>query len=149
MPQSERQLQISEATKTAMKAREKERVAVLRMVNAELKRVEVDERRELVDEDVVSILKKMVKQRQDALSQFESAGRKDLADQEAFEIALIDEFLPSMMSDDELLALVERCISESEAAGTQDMGKVMGALKRSGGQFDMGKASGLVKAKLG
>lgn len=149
MPQSERQLHIVEATKAAMKAREKTRVAVLRMVNAELKRVEVDERRELTDEDVITILKKMVKQRQDAHGQFHAAGREDLANQEAFEIALIEEFLPRMMSEDELVVLVERCILENGAAGMQDMGKVMGALKKSGGQFDMGKASGLVKAKLG
>jgi uncharacterized protein YqeY len=148
MPQSELQSQISEATKTAMKAREKARVGVLRMVNSEFKRIEVDERRALTDDDVIGILKKMVKQRQDSHGQFASAGRTDLADQEAFEIALIEEFLPAMMSDDDLGALVERCISASGAAGMQDMGKVMGALKQAGAQFDMGKASGIVKAKL-
>ena len=141
---------ISEATKTAMKAREKERVAALRMVNAELKRVEVDERKELSDDDVMAILNKMVKQRQDALSQFESAGRDDLAAQESFEIALIREFLPEQLSDDDLRALVEKCINDVGAAGMQDMGKVMGALKgAAAGQVDMGKASALVKQCLG
>lgn len=145
---SDLKAQIAAATTSAMKAREKERVATLRMVNAELKRVEVDERKELSDEDVVTILKKMVKQRQDALAQYEAAGRQDLADQESFELALIDEFLPDMMSDDDLAALVEQVIAESGAEGMKDMGKVMGALKQSGADFDMGKASGLVKAKL-
>ena len=146
MPQSERQLHIVEATKAAMKAREKTRVAVLRMVNAELKRVEVDERRELTDEDVITILKKMVKQRQDALGQFHAAGREDLANQEAFEIALIEEFLPRMMSEDELVVLVERCILENGAAGMQDMGKVMGVLKsKHADTLDFSKVSSIIK----
>ena len=140
---------IDEATKTAMKAREKERVATLRMVNAEIKRVEVDERRELSDDDVIGILKKMVKQRQDAHSQYQSAGRDDLAEKEAFEIGLIEEFLPEMMSDDDLAALVEKCVADVDAQGMQDMGKVMGALKQAAGsQIDMGKASAMVKAQL-
>ena len=145
---SDLKAQITAATTSAMKARERERVAVLRMVNAELKRVEVDERKELSDADVVAILKKMVKQRQDSLAQYETAGRKDLADQESFELALIDEFLPDMISDDDLAALVDQVIADSGADGMKDMGKVMGALKQAGSDFDMGKASGLVKAKL-
>lgn len=141
---------IDDATKTSMKAREKERVATLRMVNAEIKRVEVDERRELSDDDVIGILKKMVKQRQDAHQQYTAAGRDDLAQTEAFEIELIEEFLPEMMSDEQLSALVEKCVADVDAQGMQDMGKVMGALKQAAGsQIDMGKASSLVKAKLG
>ena len=107
---------IDDATKTAMKAREKERVATLRMVNAEIKRVEVDERRELSDDEVIGILKKMVKQRQDAHTQYVSADRNDLAEKEAFEISLIEEFLPAMMSDEDLNALVEKCIADVGAA---------------------------------
>ena len=140
---------ISEATKTAMKAREKERVATLRMVNAEIKRIEVDERRELSDDDVLNILNKMVKQRQDALKQYTDAGRQELADQEAYEIALIQEFLPQQLSEDELSSLIEKIITDSGAAGMQDMGKVMGVLKSEvQGRADMGRASALVKAKL-
>lgn len=140
---------ISEATKTAMKAREKERVATLRMVNAEIKRIEVDERRELSDDDVLNILNKMVKQRQDALKQYTDAGRQELADQEAYEIALIQEFLPQQLSEDELSSLIEKIITDSGAAGMQDMGKVMGVLKNEAqGRADMGRASALVKAKL-
>ena len=141
---------ISEATKTAMKQRDKERVAVLRMVNAEIKRVEVDERRELEDSDVLGILNKMVKQRQDALQQFNDAGREDLAQQEAYEIDVIQVFLPEQMSDEDLGALIDKVITDTGASGMQDMGKVMGALKAAAqGQADMGRASALVKAKLG
>ena len=146
---SELKDRIGEVTKDAMKARDKERVAVLRMVNAELKRVEVDERRELSDADVLGILNKMLKQRQDALSQFQNAKRDDLAAQESYEIGIIQEFLPEQMSTDELEALVERIIADTGAAGMQDMGKVMGALKAAAqGTADMGQASALVKAKL-
>ena len=146
---SDLQDQINEATKTAMKAREKERVAVLRMVNAEFKRVEVDERRELSDRDVLDILAKMVKQRKDALGQYEKAGRDDLAAQETFEIALIEEFLPAKLDAGELEALIDRAIAETGAAAMSDMGKVMGVLKaEAGDQIDMGQASGMVKSKL-
>ena len=146
---SELKSSITEATKAAMKARDKERVAVLRMVNAEIKRVEVDERRELEDADVLGILNKIVKQRQDALQQFTEAGREDLAKQEAFEIDVIEVFQPEQMSDDELQALIDKIITDTGAAGMQDMGQVMGALKAAAqGQADMGRASALVKAKL-
>ena len=140
---------IGEATKTAMKARDKERVAVLRMVNAEIKRVEVDERRDLSDADVQGILNKMLKQRQDALKQFTDAGRDDLAAQESYEIDVIQAFLPEQMSDEALAALVEKVITDLGASGMQDMGKVMGAVKSAAeGQADMGRASALVKSKL-
>ena len=146
---SDLQDQISEATKTAMKAREKERVAVLRMVNAELKRVEVDERRELTDRDVLDILAKMVKQRKDALGQYEQAGRDDLAAQESFEIGLIEEFLPAKLDPAALEALVDKAIATTGASSMADMGKVMGVIKgEAGDQVDMGQASALVKAKI-
>lgn len=141
---------IGDATKTAMKARDKERVATLRMVNAEIKRIEVDERRELEDADVLGILNKMVKQRQDALQQFTDAGREDLASQEAYEIEVIQVFLPEQMDDEALAVLIDKIITDTGAAGMQDMGKVMGALKAAvQGQADMGRASALVKTKLG
>ena len=140
---------IGDATKTAMKARDKERVAVLRMVNAEIKRVEVDERRDVTDADVLGILNKMLKQRQDSLKQFTDAGRDDLAKQEAYEIGVVQDFLPAQMDDAELAALIDKIITDTGAAGMQDMGKVMGALKSAAqGQADMGRASALVKEKL-
>jgi uncharacterized protein YqeY len=141
---------IGDATTTAMKAREKERVAVLRMVNSEIKRVEVDERRDLSDADIIAILNKMLKQRQDSLQQFTDAGRDDLAKQEAFEIGVIQDFMPVQMNEEELEALIVKIISDTGAAGMQDMGKVMGALKgAAAGKADMGKASAVVKSKLG
>ena len=140
---------IGDATKTAMKARDKERVAVLRMVNAEIKRVEVDERRDVTDADVHGILNKMLKQRQDSLKQFTDANREDLAKQEAYEIGIVQDFLPAQMDDAALAALVDKIITDTGAAGMQDMGKVMGALKAAAeGQADMGRASALVKQKL-
>lgn len=147
---SELKHQIGEATKQAMKARDKARVATLRMVNAELKRVEVDERRDLVDADVLAILGKMVKQRQDALSQFTDAGRMELADKERYEIDVIETFLPTPLDEAELSALIDACIAETGAAGKQDMGKVMAAIKvQAGGRADLGAASRIVAGKLG
>lgn len=140
---------ISEATIAAMKAREKKRVAVLRMVNAEFMRLEVDERRELADADVIGLLNKMMKQRQDAFKQFSDAGRQDLAEQEQFEMQLIQEFLPRQMDEAELQQLIVKAISDLKPAGMQDMGKVMAAVKTaSAGLADMALASALVKKHL-
>ena len=146
---SQLQAQISEATKTAMKARDKQRVAVLRMVNAEFKRIEVDERRELSDDDVIAILTRMQKQRLDSHQQFTDAGRDELAAQEALELDLIREFLPEPLSAAELSALIDAAISDSGASGMSDMGKVMGALKAQvTGRADMGAVSKTVRDKL-
>ncbi|MGI9328935.1 MAG: GatB/YqeY domain-containing protein [Pseudomonadales bacterium] len=146
---SELQKTISEATKVAMKARDKERVAVLRMVNAEFKRVEVDERRELSDADILSILTKMQKQRQDSLSQFESAGREDLAAQERYELEVLQTFMPEPMGAAEITAAVAAAIASTGASGMSDMGKVMGALKSTlSGRADMGAVSAQVKSQL-
>ncbi len=143
------QAQIGDATKTAMKARDKERVAVLRMVNAELKRVEVDERRELADEDVVAILTRMQKQRLDSLKQFTDAGRDDLAAKESYELELLKEFLPEPLGADELAALIDAAMQQTGAASMGDMGKVMGVLKpQVTGRADMGAVSASVRAKL-
>jgi hypothetical protein len=146
---SELKATLTQATKDAMRARDKERVATLRMVNSEVKRIEVDERREVSDDDVMTVLNKMLKQRQDALSQFKKAGRDDLAEVEAYEITIIEGFLPAQMEPEELAAFVASLIEQSGAAGIQDMGKVMALLKSQGeGRVDMGTASALVKAQL-
>lgn len=146
---SDLQKQISEATKVAMKARDKERVATLRMVNAELKRVEVDERKTLTDDDVLKILTRMQKQRQDSLNQFEQAGRDDLAQVERYELEVLSTFMPEPMSADELAAAVDAAITQTGASGMQDMGKVMGILKAQvAGRADMGAVSAQVKARL-
>ncbi len=141
---------IGAETTAAMKARNRERLAVLRLVNADIKRVEVDERRELTDQDVVSVLTRMIKQRQDSLSQYESAGRDDLAQQERFEIGIVQEFLPEPLGDDELNGLIDAAIRDTGAQSMRDMGKVMAVLKpQVEGRADMGAVSGKVKAKLG
>ena len=140
---------LSQATKAAMKARDKERVATLRMVNAELKRIEIDERRDLSDDDVLAVLNKMLKQRKDAMAQFRDANREDLAAVEAYEIGVIEAFLPAQMDGDELADFVAALVTKSGAQGMQDMGKVMGLLKSEGqGRVDMGTASALVKTQL-
>lgn len=141
---------ILEETKTAMKARDKARVGALRMISADIQRVEVDERRTLSDEDVLGVLTRMLKQRRDALAQFEGAGREDLAQQERFEIEVIEGFMPAAMSEADIEALVDRIVSETGAAGMKDMGKVMGAVKAAiTGRADMAVVSAKVKARLG
>ena len=142
--------QIADATKVAMKAREKQQVAALRLVNAEIQRVQIDERKDLTDDEVIGVLNRMLKQRNDSLNQYRDAGRSDLADQEQFEIDLIRTFMPEPLSEAEVDALVETTIAAVGATSMQDMGKVMGKLKAEAhGRVDMGSLSAKVKAKLG
>ncbi|MEK9869326.1 MAG: GatB/YqeY domain-containing protein [Gammaproteobacteria bacterium] len=142
--------QVSNDVKTAMKARDKDRVAALRLILAEFKRVEVDERIELDDTRVLAILDKMTKQRKDSLQQYQDAGRDDLADKESFELELIAVYLPAQMDADELATLVSAAIADTGASSMQDMGKVMGILKpQVQGRADMGQVSQLVKSQLG
>ena len=141
---------IASATTTAMKARDKQRVGVLRLVNSEIKRVEVDERIDALSDDaVITVLDRMLKQRQDSFSQFSDAGRMDLADQEHFEIELIREFMPEQVPAEELAAIIAQVIEATGAQTMKDMGKVMGALKgQLQGRADMGAVSAQVKAIL-
>jgi len=140
---------IVEATKTAMKARDKPRVGVLRLVGSEIKRIEVDERRELSDPDVLAVLNRMIKQRNDSEGQFRAAGRIDLADQEAYEIATIREFMPEALGDAQLDELIRAAITASGATSMRDMGKVMTVLRDSvQGRADMSLVSARVKALL-
>ena len=146
---SDLKTQIGETTKDAMRARDKSRVAALRMVNAELKRVEVDERKTLTDDDVLAILNRMLKQRNDSLSQFEQADREDLAAQERFEIELIKTFMPEPLSEAEVDAVIERAIEATGATSMKDMGQVMGLVKAEiATRADMAAVSGKVKARL-
>ena len=141
--------QVKAATRAAMKAREKDRLATLRLIQAEFKRIEVDERVTIDDARALSILDKMVKQRRDSQAQYEEAGRAELAAQEAAEIDMIAEFLPTPLTDAELEALVDAAIAASGASGMQAMGAVMGELKpKLAGRADMGAVSQLVKARL-
>ena len=147
---SELKQAITEAMKNAMRAKEKTRLGTIRMILAELKRVEVDERIELDDARILAILDKMNKQRRDSIEQYESAGREDLAAIEREEMEVIATFLPAALSDEEIDALVDDAIAKSGASGMQDMGKVMGLLKpQLQGRADMGAVSKTVKAKLG
>ena len=140
---------VTAEVKVAMRARDKPRLGALRLIMADFKRIEVDERIELDDERVLVILDKMTKQRKDSLKQFTDAGREDLANQEALEIAVIAEFLPDQLSDDEVSGLVKAAIAETGAASMQDMGKVMAIVKpQVQGKADMSAVSGLVKAQL-
>ncbi len=146
---SDLQFQISETTKVAMKARDKRRVAALRLILAEIKQLEVDERRELTDEDVLEILIRLRKQGNDSLAQFRDANRSDLVDQEQFEIDLIQSFMPEPLSAEELDSLIIETIASLGAESMKDMGKVMGELAgRVRGRVDMGAASARVKALL-
>ena len=140
---------ITEDMKTAMRARDSARLSTVRLLLAAIKQKEVDERVELADADVLSIIEKMLKQRRESIAQFEKAGRNDLADVEKAEIVVLSAYLPRQLSEAEVAQAVAAAIGESGAAGVKDMGKVMGLLKsRLAGRTDMGKLSGLVKAKL-
>ena len=140
---------VADQVKIAMKARDKQRLAALRLMMAEFKRVEVDERIELEDARVLAILDKMTKQRKDSQAQFKEAGRTDLEEKEAFELAIIGEFMPEQLGEEEIADLVATVISQIGASGMQDMGKVMGILKpKVQGKADMSQVSALVKSGL-
>jgi hypothetical protein len=140
---------ITEDMKAAMRAKETARLGTVRLLLSAMKQKEVDERVELTDADVLSIIEKMLKQRRESIAQFEKAARNDLAEIEKAEIAVLSVYLPQQMSEAEVGEAIAAAIKESGAAGPKDMGKVMGLLKsRLAGRTDMGKLSGLVKAKL-
>jgi uncharacterized protein YqeY len=140
---------ISAAMKAAMKARDKQRLGTIRLIQAEFKRIEVDERIEIDDARALAVLDKMLKQRRDSAAQYQNAGRSELAEQENYEISVIQEFLPAQLSEDELTAMVDAAIAASGASGMQAMGAVMGQLKpQLQGRADMGAVSQLVKARL-
>lgn len=141
--------QINDDMKAAMRARETERLGTIRLLLAAVKQREVDERVELDDAAVQGVIEKLIKQRKDSISQFQQAGRNDLADKETAELAVLQAYMPAALSDEEVAAAVDQAVAESGAAGPQDMGKVMGLLKgRLAGRADMTAVSGLVKARL-
>lgn len=140
---------INDAVKDAMRAKAKERLTTLRLVTAEFKRIEVDERIELDDARVLAILDKMVKQRRDSAKQYSENGRPELADQELFEISVIQEYLPQQLSEAEIRTLIQETATSLGASSPADMGKLMGAIKpKVQGRADMGLVSQLVKAQL-
>ncbi|ELO1775144.1 GatB/YqeY domain-containing protein [Vibrio fluvialis] len=140
---------LKDEQKLAMKAKDKARLGTIRLALSAIKQREVDEQITLSDDDILVVLTKMVKQRRDSVTQFEAANRQDLADAEKAEITVLEEFMPQPLSEEEVVALIDSAIAESEPAGMQDMGKVMALLKpQIQGRADMGKVSGLVRAKL-
>jgi uncharacterized protein YqeY len=135
--------------KAAMRAKDAARLSAIRLLLAAIKQREVDERKELGDPDVTSVIEKMIKQRRESIAQFEKAARKDLADAEKFELGVLSAYLPRQMSDSELQEEVKNAVAESGASGIKDMGKVMALLKpKLAGRADMGKVSSLVKSRL-
>jgi len=140
---------ITEDMKTAMRAKDAARLGAIRLLLAAMKQREVDERVELTDIDVVTIIEKMIKQRRDSISQFEAAARQDLVDVEKFEISVLQTYMPQAMSESEVDAAVNAAIASSGAKSPQEMGKVIAVLKPVlAGRADMGKVSALVKARL-
>jgi uncharacterized protein len=141
---------ITDDMKAAMRAGEKERLGVIRMITAAIKQREVDERISLDDTQVVTVLEKMVKQRKESLLQFQAGNRQDLVDKESAEIELLKTYLPSQLGDAEIDALIADAIAATGAASVKDMGKVMGVIKsKAQGRADMGTVGAKIKAKLG
>lgn len=141
--------QIKTAMKEAMRVKDKDGLTAIRMLLAQIKQVEVDQRIEVTDADVVSIIDKMMKQRRDSITQFESAGRQELADKEKLEIEALKVFLPAALSSDEIDSLIDSAISSLNAQSMQDMGKVMAILKpQMQGRADMAQVSAQIKNKL-
>jgi len=140
---------IQEDVKDAMRARDRQRLGALRLITAGIKQKEVDERISLDDNAVISVLEKMIKQRRDSHQQYEQAGREELAAQEAFEIEILQGYMPAALSESEISELVDAAIVETGASSMKDMGKIMGILKpKLQGRADMGAVSGQVKTRL-
>ncbi|MEH6357649.1 MAG: GatB/YqeY domain-containing protein [Pseudomonadales bacterium] len=146
---SELKGQITAAMKDAMRAKDKPRLGTIRLILADLKRIEVDERIELDDERIITIMDKMLKQRRDSISQFEAANRQELADIEKAEITVIQSFMPASLSNEEIEQLVDAAITNTGASSMKDMGSVMGLLRpQLQGRADMAEVSKLIKARL-
>jgi uncharacterized protein len=141
---------INEDMKTAMKARDSEKLGAIRLLQAALKQKEVDERIEISDDIVLAIVDKMLKQRKDSIEQYTAGKRMDLVAKEQFEVGVLQAYMPAQLSEAELAAVLDQVIAETGATSAKDMGKVMNALRpRVAGRADMGKLSGVVKARLG
>ena len=141
---------ITEDMKTAMKARETEKLGAIRLLQSALKQKEVDERVVLTDDMVLAIIEKMLKQRKDSIVQYTAGNRMDLVAKEAFEVGVLSAYLPAQLSEAEVTAILEAVIAETGATSAKDMGKVMNALRpKVAGRADMGKLSALVKSRLG
>lgn len=146
---SELKQRITDDMKSAMKAKDTNALKAIRMILGAIKQKEVDERIELDDSAVTTVIQKMVKQRKDSISQFQAAGRDDLVANEESELAIINQYMPEQMSEAEIVAAIDAAITQTGASSMQDMGKLMGTLKgQLAGKADMGQVSGLIRAKL-
>jgi uncharacterized protein YqeY len=140
---------ITEDMKTAMRAKDTARLGAIRLLQAAIKQREVDERIELDDNNVISVIEKMLKQRRDSIAAYESANRHDLADVEKFELSVLQTYLPQQLTEAELSTILDDVVNTSGASGIKDMSKVMAAIKPLvAGRADMGKISGMIKARL-
>ena len=140
---------ITDDMKATMKAREAERLSAIRLMLAAIQQREVDDRKDLSDLEVISVIERMIKQRRDSIAQFQAAGRKDLVDKETFELGLLSSYLPKQLSDDDIASEITAVLAQTGAQGPSSMGKVMGLLKgKLAGRADMARVSALVKAKL-
>ena len=141
--------QITEDMKTAMRAKDTARLGAIRLLQAAIKQREVDERIELDDTQVIEVIERMLKQRRDSISQYQAANRQDLVDVEEYEVSVLQGYLPQQLTEAEVIALLDKVIADTGASGMKDMGKVMAAVKPLVvGRADMGKISGLIKARL-
>lgn len=140
---------ITDDMKSAMKAKDKDALKAIRMILGAIKQIEVDERIELDDTQVLTVIQKMVKQRKDSISQFQEANRSDLVEVEEAELVIINNYMPKQLTEDEIAVVVDKVITDSGASSMQDMGKLMGFLKgQLAGKADMGVVSKLIKSKL-
>jgi uncharacterized protein YqeY len=141
--------QITSAMKTAMREKDKARLGVIRLMQAAIKQIEVDERKELNDAETLAVLDKMLKQRRESIKQYEAASRQDLLEQEQYEVGVIQEFMPAQLDEAEIDSIIEAAIAETGAASMKEMGKVMGIIRpKLQGRADMGAVSGKIKARL-
>ena len=146
---SELKEQITSAMKTAMREKDKARLGVIRLMLAAIKQIEVDERKELNDTEVLAVLDKMLKQRRESIKQYGAANRQDLLDQEQYEVGVIQTFMPAQLDDAEIDSIIAAAIAETGAASMKEMGKVMGIIRpKLQGRADMGAVSGKIKAQL-
>ena len=146
---SDLKIRITDEVKSAMRSKDKDRLLVLRLILSAVKQIEVDERIELDDQRMIAVLDKLSKQHRDSIAQYGKAEREDLVEKEQFQLNIVQEYLPTALSDEELAQMISAAISETGANGMQDMGKVMGILKaKAQGRADMGKLSAQVKSQL-
>ena len=147
---SELKQRINDDVKSAMRSKEKDQLLVLRLITAAVKQIEIDQRIELDDQQIIAVLDKLAKQHRDSIQQYEKANREDLVEKERFELGIVQKYLPTALTEDEIRQLIANAIAETGASGIKDMGKVMGILKsKAQGRADMGQLSAQVKAQLG